>query len=52
MERLQSSIVSVSYGNQKYPIGKSIFAVNLLFKLFRAAVVTALKSLHTLLSYN
>ena len=40
-------------GNIKCPIGKSIFAVNVPFKLFRAAVASAdiesLKSLHTFL---
>ena len=52
MERLQTSNVSISNGNIKYPIGKSIFAVNLPLKLFRTTVANAdigsLKSLHTL----
>ena len=52
MERLQTFNVSVSNGNLKYPIGKSIFALNLNLKLFRATVVNAytenVKSLHTL----
>ena len=47
------SHVSVSNGNIKCPIGKSIFAVNLPLKLFRATVTNAdirsLKSLHTFL---
>ena len=42
----------MSNGNIKYPIGKSIFAVNLPLKLFPATVANAdigsLKSLHTL----
>ena len=45
--------VSISNGNIKYPIGKSIFGVNLPLKLFPATVPTAnigsLKSLHTFL---
>ena len=53
MERLQTSNVSVSNGNLKYPIGKSIFAVNLPLKLYRATFpnsnTESLKSLHTLL---
>ena len=52
MERLLTSNVSISNGNIKCPIGKSIFAVNLTLKLFRATVSNAdtgsLKSLHTL----
>ena len=50
MEKICTS--NVSNGNLKYPIGKSIFAVNLPLKLSRATVVNAntesLKSLHTL----
>ena len=46
------SKVSVGNGNIKWLIGKSIFAVNLPLKLFRATVVNtdtgSLKSLHTL----
>ena len=46
------SNVSISNGNIKYPIGKSIFAVNLPSKLSPATVanvdVGSLKSLHTL----
>ena len=42
----------VSNANLKYPIGKSIFAVNLPLNLFRATVANdnteSLKSLHTL----
>ena len=53
MERLQTSNVSSSNGDIKYPIEKSIFAVNLPLKLFRVIVANAdigkLKSLHTLL---
>ena len=52
MERLQTSNVSISNGNIKYLIGKSIFAVNLPLKLFPATIANAdigsLKSLHTL----
>ena len=44
--------VSVSNGNLKYPIGKSIYPVNVPLKLFRATVANtdtaSLKSLHTL----
>ena len=51
MERLYTSNGSVSDGNLKYPSGKSIFAVNLPLKFFRATVANAnterLKSLHT-----
>ena len=51
MERLMTSNVSVSNGNLICPIGKSIFAVNMPLKLFRANVTNAntesLKSLHT-----
>ena len=51
MERLQTSNVSISNGNIKCPIGKSIFVVNLPLKLFRATVANAdirsLKSPHT-----
>ena len=36
MERRKISNVSASNGNIKYPIGKSIFEVNLPLKLFRA----------------
>ena len=47
MERLKTS-----NGNLKYQIGKSIFAVNLPLKLFRAIVANSntasLKSLNTL----
>ena len=53
MERLQTSNVSISNGSIKYPIGKSIFAVNLPLKLLRATVANAdigsLNSLHTFL---
>ena len=38
MERLLTSSVSVSSGYQQYPIGKSIFAIHLPLKLFRATV--------------
>ena len=52
MERLLTSNVSIINGNIKCPIGKSIFAVNLTLKLFRATVANAdigsWKSLHTL----
>ena len=52
MERLKTSDVSISDGNIKYPIEKSIFAVNLLLKLFRVAVGNAdLESLKTLHSF-
>ena len=47
-----TSNVRVSNGNIKWPIGKSIFAVNLPLKVFRATVSNtdtgSLKSLHTL----
>ena len=56
MERLKTSNVSVSNGNLKYPIRKSIFAVNLPSKLFRATIAnantTSLKSLLTLFDTN
>ena len=53
MERLKTSNVSVSNGNLKYPIGKSIFSVNLPLKLFCATVAKyanteSRKSLRTL----
>ena len=41
MERLLTFNVCISNGNIKYLIGKSIFAVNLPFKLFRAVVANA-----------
>ena len=45
--------VSISNGNIKYPMGKSIFAVNLPFKLFRVSGANAdtesLKSLDAFL---
>ena len=41
MERLQTSYDTVSNGNIKCPIEKSIFAVNLLLKLFRATIANA-----------
>ena len=41
MERLLNSNVSVINGNIKCPIGKSIFAVNLPLKIFRATVSNA-----------
>ena len=48
----KTSNVSISNGNVKYPSGKSIFAVNLLLKLFPTTVANAdigsQKSLHTL----
>ena len=51
--RVQTSKVNMSNGNIKCPIVKSIFAVNLPLKLFRATVAPAdigsLKSLHTFL---
>ena len=54
MERLLTFNVYVSNGNIKYPIRKSIFALNLSFKLFRRIVANAdigsLKSLHTYLN--
>ena len=44
----------VTHGNIKYPIGRSIFAVNLPLKLFRDTIVNAdiesFKSLHTFLT--
>ena len=53
MKRFWTSNVSISNDNIKYPIGKSIFAVNLPLKLFPATVANAdigsLKSLHTFL---
>ena len=52
MERLYTSNVSVTNSNIKCSIGKSIFAVNLPLKLFRATISNAdtgsLKSLHAL----
>ena len=52
METLKTSNVSISNGNIKYLIGKSIFTVNLPLKLSPATVVNAdigsIKSLHTL----
>ena len=51
MERLKTSNACISNGNMKYPIGKSIFAVNFPLKPFLATVANAdiesLKSLHT-----
>ena len=51
MERLKTSTVSINNGNIKYPIGKSIFAVNLPLKLSPTTVTNAdigsQKSLHT-----
>ena len=41
MERLKISNVSISNGNIKCPIGKSIFAVNLPLKFFRVTVANA-----------
>ena len=53
MERLQTFNVIISNGNIKYPIGKSIFGVNLPVELFPDTVANAdikcLKSLHTFL---
>ena len=53
MEKLKTFNVSISNGNIKYPIGKSIFGVNLPLKLSPATVAHAdmrsLKSLHTFL---
>ena len=52
MQRLETSNISISNGNMKYPIGKSVFAVSLPLKLSPATVVYvgtgSLKSLHTL----
>ena len=54
MERLKTFNVSISNSNIKCPIGKSIFAVNLPLKLFRATIanvdIESLKSLHTFLT--
>ena len=51
MERLETSNLSISNYNIKYPIGKSIFSVNLPSKFFPTAVANAdigsPKSLHT-----
>ena len=51
MERFQTSSVSISHGNIKCLSGKSIFAVNLVIKLFPATVgnadIGSAKSLHT-----
>ena len=42
MERLdQTSNVSIRNGDKKYPIRKSTFAVNLMFKLFRVTIANA-----------
>ena len=53
MERLYTSNVSISNGNMKYPVGKSIFAVNLPLKPFFATIANAdigtLNSLHKFL---
>ena len=53
MERLKTSYISINNGNIKYPIGKSIFSVNLQLKLFPAPVANAdigsLNSFHTFL---
>ena len=53
MEGLLTSNVSISNGNIKYPIRKSIFAVNLPLELFPATVantdIGSIKSLHTFL---
>ena len=53
MERFYTFNVCISNGNIKYPMGKSIFVVNLPFKLFPATVANAdiksPKSLHTFL---
>ena len=52
MERFKTSDISVSNGNIKGPVGKSIFAENLPLHFFHAAIANAdtesLKSLHTL----
>ena len=52
MERLWTSNVSLNNGSIKCPTGKSIFAVNLPLKLYRATAANAdtgsLKFLHTL----
>ena len=52
MERLGPPTVSISNGNIKYPITKSIFAVNLPLKFSTATTANAdigsVKSLHTL----
>ena len=52
MAILYTSYVSVCNGNIKCPVGNSIFAENLPFKLFRATVANAdiesLKSVRTL----
>ena len=54
MERLQTFNISIINGNIKCLIGKSIFAVNLPLKLFRATIANAdiesLKFLHTFLA--
>ena len=46
--------ISISSSNIKYPIGNSVFAVNLPLKLFHATIANAdigsLKSLHTFLT--
>ena len=51
MERLTTINVSISNGNIKCPIGKSIFALNLPLKLFCATIsnadIESLKSLYT-----
>ena len=43
MERLWTSNVTISNGNIKCPIGKSICVVNLPLKLFRVTVANALE---------
>ena len=41
MERLYTSDVNISNVNIKYPVGTSIFAINLTLKLFRVNVADA-----------
>ena len=41
MERPKTFNASISDGNIKYPIGKSIYAVNLPLKFFRPTVANA-----------
>ena len=52
MEKLKTSDVSISNGKIIYPIGKTIFAVNLPVELFPATVsnadISSPKSFHTL----
>ena len=51
MERPKTSNVNISNGNIKYPIGKSIFAVNLLLKLLLLPLLMLTSKLYKILSF-